>query len=218
MSSLLTNAPGWNIDVPAGTMLIRADVVMNQRPGAGGFAAIIEAKDLPETILIRGGTPDTTTDGMARVLIAKLAQEIRGNRAVVLTRNEPIGQILATAFKPFKMIRMLGNSPAAVADATRHAAVMAERVEGTRKDHFDRLLSARYEVSEHYSENQDIGTVHTALQNLLKALVGADLQKADVKRAAQKVLDASEHALKVKQREAIRSLTANDIPKATKES
>lgn len=218
MSALLTFAPGWNLDVPAGTMLIRADVVMNQRPGAGGFAAIIEAKDLPETILIRGSTPDTTTDGMHKLLVAKLAHEIKGNRAVILTRNRPTGQALATAFKAFKMVRMLGNSPAAVADATRHAAVMAERAERTQQDHFDRLQSLRYEPSEHYSENQDVGSVHSAIQNLLQVISADDLRKPEVAKAAQKVLDAEKAARDARLREALRGLTANDVPKKTKES
>lgn len=218
MSALLTFAPGWNHDVPAGTMLIRADVVMNQRPGAGGFCAIIEAKDLQETILIRGGTPDTTTEDMIRAMVSMMATEIKGNRAVIFTRSQPIGNLVATAFKPFKMVRMILNSPLAVSDATRQAHVMAERAERTNGDHYDRLLSARYEPSEHYSEAQDVVTVHTAIQNLLKAVAGADLKNPSVVKASQSVVDAAEGARVAKVREAIRGLTANDIPKATKEN
>lgn len=218
MTPLLTFAPGWNLEVPAGTLLIRADVVMNQRPGAGGFAAIIEAADLTETVLVRGGIPDGTTDDLIKMLIGRLAVEIKGNRAVVITRSPPVGRELSTVFKRFKMIRMVLNSPLAVADATRHAAVMAERAERTKEAHMDRLLSARYEPSEDHSETQDTGIVHSAIQTLLRAVSGADLSKNDVSEAAQGVLDAAEKARLVRQRQTIQSLTANDIPKMTKET
>lgn len=217
MSNLVTFAPGWNLDVPAGTLLVRADVHMNQRPGAGGFAAILEAADWKETILIRGGHPDTDTDKMIAELIRELAHEIRGNRAVVITRSKPIGQAMSQVFKPYRMIRLLGNSPLAVADATRHAAVMAERAQGTRKRQSDRLMTGRYGPNEHYSENQDVGTVHNAIQALLTAIKDDDLEKPGVLHAAQELLDAAEGAQKAQLGKALRSLTANDIGKATKE-
>jgi hypothetical protein len=217
MSNLVTHAPGWNLDVPAGTLVVRADVHMNQRPGAGGFAAILEAADWKESILIRGGHPDTTTDQMIADLVRELSHEIRGNRAVVITRSKPIGQAMSNVFKPYRMIRLLGNSPLAVADATRHAAVMAERAQGTRKEQRDRLMTARYESSEHYSENQDTATVHNAIQALLLAINDADLSKPSVVHAAQELLDAAEGAQRAKLREALGSLTANDIRKPTKE-
>src|SRR3546814_4863622 len=66
---------------------------------------------------------------MMKLLAVRLAEEIKGNRAVVITRNQLVQQKLAEVFKPFKMIRFLANSPLAVADATRNAAVMAERVQ-----------------------------------------------------------------------------------------
>lgn len=218
MSNLLTFAPGWNLDVPAGTLLVRADVHMNQRPGAGGFAAILEAADWKETILIRGGHHETTTDGMISDLIRELSHEIKGNRAVVITRSRPIGQAMSQVFKPYRMIRLLGNSPLAVADATRHAAVMAERSQITRRMHRDRLITERYGPNESYSENQDVGTVHAAIQALLLAVGDDDLTKPSVIHAAQELLDAAEGAQKAQLRQALRSLTANDIKKATKES
>lgn len=218
MNPLLTFAPGWNLEVPAGTLLIRADVVMNQRPGAGGFAAIIEAADLAETVLVRGGIPDGTTDDLIRILIGRLASEIRGNRAVVITRSPVIGRELGTIFKKFKMVRLMLNSPLAVADATRQAAVMAERAERTRETHLDRLLSSRYEPSEDHSDVQDTGIVHNAIQTLLKAVNGADIENSSVEKAAQGLLDAAETARLVRQREALRILTANDIPKKTREA
>lgn len=218
MNPLLTFAPGWNVDIPAGTMLIRADVVLNRRPGPGGFAAVIEAKDVAETIIIRGSTPDTTTDAMIAALITELAKEIRGNRAVVLTRSQPIGEAMIKAFKPFKMIRLLGYMPVAVSDATRHAAVMAERAERTGTDHFDRLLDARYERSEHYSESQDSSTVHAAIQSLVRTVSTTDLKRPEVAKAAQHVLDSAEEHRTARLKEALRGLTANDIPKPTKEN
>jgi hypothetical protein len=216
MTPLLSYAPGWNLDVPAGTLVIRCDVVMNQRPGAGGYAAILEAADMMETILLRGGIPDGTTDDLVNLLVTRLAAEIRGNRAVILTRSPIIGTMLGKVFKQYRMIRMVLNMPLAVADATRHAAVMAERSEHLREFHEDRLLSARYAPCEEHSDNQDSGLVHAALQNLLKTVSGANLNKEEVQKASQNALDAVEAARVSRLRQTLRTNTANDIPKMTK--
>lgn len=217
MSGLLTFAPGWNLKVPAGTVVVRADVVMNQRPGAGGFAAVIESSDGSETILLRGGSPDTDTDAMIIALITELAREIRGSRAVVMTRNAPIGKAVSAAFKRFKMVRMVLNAPIAVSDATRHAHVMAERAQGTNRDQLDRLLLARFEPSEEHADNQDSGAVHSAIQTLLNATAGANVNDPAVVNAAQKYMDACAAEVKAREGNLLRSLTANDVPKRTKE-
>src|SRR3546814_3005519 len=76
------------------------------------------------------------------------------------------------------MIRFLANSPLAVADATRNAAVMAERVqirttlpfhhEQFMKPHDERLLVSPFVAnSEEYNENQDVAPLQSALQHLV---------------------------------------------------
>ncbi|QAY80207.1 hypothetical protein [Sphingosinicella sp. BN140058] len=226
--SLLTFPPGWNLDIPAGTLLIRADVVMNTRPGAGGYCAIIEASDVKDLTLLRGGEPESDTEKMMRFLAVRLAEEIGGNRALVLTRGRVAQQALAEAFKPWKMIRFLGHSNAAVADATRHAAVMAERSYGRTllapghpnymKVHEERLQLARYEPNgEAYNENQDVKTVHAALQHLVSVVGFGDLKNPRVQQAAQQYLNAAENERLAHQQFAIRAITANDIPKPTRD-
>src|SRR3546814_13976560 len=64
---LLSFPPGWNLEIPAGTMLIRVDVVMSSRPGAGGYCAIIEAADLQDIIILRGGEPESDTLRMMKL-------------------------------------------------------------------------------------------------------------------------------------------------------
>lgn len=217
MNPLLTFAPGWNLKVPAGTLLIRADVVMNQRPGPGGYAAIIEAADVSETTLLRGGIPDATTDDLIRKMVWHLAREIKSNRAVIITRSPAIGNEIASIFKRFKMIRMALNSPLAVADATRHAAVMAERCDQTKESHDEQLISERFAKSEDFSEAQDTGLVHDAIQKLLDAVKQANLNNTSISSAAQELLDAAEGARLARQRQALHSLTANDVVKKTKD-
>ena len=217
MNPLLTFAPGWNLNVPAGTLLIRADVVMNQRPGPGGYAAIIEASDVSDTILLRGGIPDGTTDDLIRKMVRQLAHEIKGNRSVIITRSPAIGAELSSLFKKFKMIRMVLNSPLAVADATRHAAVMAERADQTKSTSDEQLISERFMKSEDYSEAQDAGIVHEAIQKLLDAVKGANLDNSSISAAAQEVLNTAEGARLARQKKALHSLTANDVAKKTKE-
>lgn len=216
MSDLLTNPPGWNIDVPAGTYLIRADVVMNRRPGPGGYAAIFEAKDLSETKIIRGGIPDTTTDDAIQTLIAKMADVIGANRAVIFTRNAPIHEAMATKFKPFKMIRMLGYHNHVVADATRHAAVMAERASCKRKDEFETFAIARYHRSEEYSPGQDVMTMHKAVQVIADKADLDGVSSPAVQQAMQDLLDAAEKERVSRLNEVVRSITANDIPRRIK--
>jgi hypothetical protein len=228
MSHLLSFAPGWNLDVPAGTFLVRADIVMNTRPGAGGYCAILEASDLPDIILLRGAQPATDTASLLKLLSVRLADEIGRNRAVVVVRTPLIQQQLAGVFKPYKMIRFLGNSPLAVADATRHAAVMAER--GLHRSTLgpsaaeymqpveERLLTARFQPrSEEFHEGQDSSTLHAAMNDLLGKIGVGDLSRPEVQKAAQAVLDAAEQQRIVQQQDAIRKLTANDIPRVTKE-
>lgn len=217
MSGLLTFAPGWNLKVPAGTVVVRADVVMNQRPGAGGFAAVLESSDSSETVLLRGGSPDTDTDAMIITLITELAKEIRGNRAVIMTRSPPIGKAVSAAFKRFKMVRMVLSVPMAVSDATRHAHVMAERAQGTNRDHLDRLMFSRFEPSEDHADNQDSGAVHAAIQTLLKSTSGANVNDPSVVKAAQAYMDACHAEVKARESDLLRSLTANDVPKRVKE-
>lgn len=217
MNPLLSFPPGWNLNVPAGTLLIRADVVMNQRPGPGGYAAIIEAADVSETKLLRGGIPDATTDDLIKRMVRHLAHEIKGNRAVVLTRSPAIGAEIATIFKKFKMIRMVLNSPLAVADATRHAAVMAERADQTKEVNDEQLISERYAKSEDYSEAQDTGVVHEAIQRLIDTVKDVNLNNSSVSSAAQSLLDAAEGSRLARQRQALHSLTANDVVKKTKD-
>src|SRR3546814_2168422 len=71
MSHRLSFPPGWNLEIPAGTMLIRVDVVMNSRPGAGGYCAIIEAADLQDIIILRGGEPESDTLRMMKLLAVR---------------------------------------------------------------------------------------------------------------------------------------------------
>lgn len=216
MNGLLSYHPGWTLEVPAGTLFIRADVVMNTRPGAGGYSAVLEARDMQELILLRGGEPDTSTERMIQILAVRLAQEIKGNRAVILTRNLPIQQGLADIFKRYNMIRVLGHSPMAVSDTTRHAAVMAERCQILGQRHEDRFLISRHEPNdEDFNENQDVKSVHAALQHLVKTVGVNDLNNPVVQKAAQDLLDAAERERLAIQKKAIRKLTAHDIPKAT---
>src|SRR3546814_16272016 len=88
MSHLLSFPPGWNLEIPAGTMLIRVDVVMNSRPVAGGYCAIIEAADLQVVIILRGGEPEADTLRLLKLLSVRHAEEIKGNHAVVITTNQ----------------------------------------------------------------------------------------------------------------------------------
>lgn len=216
MSDLLTNPPGWNIDVPAGTFLIRADVVMNRRPGPGGYAAIFEAKDLQETLLIRGGIPDTTTDDAIVALISRMASVIGSNRAVIFTRNAPVHEALSARFKPFRMIRMVGYHNHVVADATRHAAVMAERASLTKKEEFEEFGIARYHASEEYSPGQDVATLHKAVQTIADRADLDGVESPNVRKAIQDLLDASENERVRRLNDAVRSITANDIPRRIK--
>src|SRR3546814_19558976 len=109
MSHLLSFPPGWNLEIPAGTMLIRVDVVMNSRPGAGGYCAIIEAADLQDIIILRGGEPESDTLRLMKLLAVRLAEEIKGNSAVVINRNQLAQQKFAEVFTTFKMIRFSAN-------------------------------------------------------------------------------------------------------------
>lgn len=215
---LLSFPAGWNLDVPAGTIIARVDTVMNTRPGAGGYAAILEASDLKETILIRGGEAETDTERMLRILALRLAEEIHGNRAVIVTRSQSALQILGEIFKPYRMIRMLGHSPLTVCDATRHAHVMAERSLNRGAAHEERLLVARFEPNkEDFNENQDTKSMHSVLQHLIKMLGLKDLSNPAVQSAAQAVLTAAEREFAAHQKNAIRRMTTNDIPKPTRE-
>lgn len=215
---LLSYPSGWNLDVPAGTVLVRVDVVMNTRPGAGGFCAILEAADFKENILIRGCHPETDTERLMNILALRLAEEIQGNRAVILARTQTMLQTLGSVFKPYKMIRMLGHSPLAVCDATRHAHVMAERARNTNQFDEERLMIARFEPNkEEFSENQDTKTVHSALHHIIQRVGFADLKSKTAQKAVQDLLDAAEGELVARQRSAVRKQTANDIPKPTRE-
>jgi hypothetical protein len=215
---LLSFPIGWNLEVPAGTLLIRVDVVMNTRPGAGGYCAIIESADMKENVLIRGGEPETSTDRLMKVLAVRLAEEIRGNRAVILTRSKPMFDAMFDVFKPFKMIRLLAHSPLAVSDATRHAHVMAERSLHRGKPHEERFGISRFEVSEEeFNPNQDTNTLHAALQHLISTVGFANANSEKVREASQEVMDAAEHELSTRQKEVIRKQTSNDIPRATQE-
>lgn len=214
---LLSFPAGWNLNVPAGTFLIRVDTVMNTRPGAGGYCAILEASDQKESIIIRGGHPDTDTNHMMQIIALRLAEEIEGNRAVILTRNQPMLQKLSAVFKPYPMIRILGHSPIAVSDATRHAHVMAERTVHIRKSHYEKMLYARFEPNkEEFSENQDSASMHAALQHLVKNVGFKDLKSDAVRIAAQATIDAAETETLMFQKEVVRRQTSNDIPKPTK--
>lgn len=227
MSHLLSFPPGWNLEIPAGTMLIRVDIVMNSRPGAGGYCAIIEASDLHDIVILRGGQPETETLRMMKLLAVRLAEEIKGNRAVIITRNQLAQESIAEVFKPYKMIRFLANSPLAVADATRHAAVMAERVQIRTTLPFDhelymkpqdeRLLVSRYVAnSEEFSENQDVRPLQSAMQHLLSNVKFEALNSQRVVEASQAVLDAAETERLVNHKAVLKKITANDIPKPTK--
>lgn len=215
---LLSYPAGWDLSVPAGTLLVRIDVVMTTRPGAGGFCAIIEAADLKENIIIRSGHPDTDTERMMNALALRLAEEMQGNRAVILTRTQTMVQTLGAIFKPYKMIRMLGHSPLAVCDATRHAHVMAERARLTNEVSDDRLMIARFESSkEDFSENQDTKTVHAALRHLIHKVGFSDLKNTAVQKASQDLLNAAENELVARTRQAVRRHTVNDVAKPTNE-
>ncbi len=215
---LLSFPPGWNLKVPVGTVLVRVDVVMNTRPGAGGYAAILEAADQKESVLLRGGIPETNTEHMIKMLGIRLAEEIQGNRAVILTRSSIMYSSLSMVFKPYKLIRLLGNSPLAVADATRHAHVMAERALCREEASEERMMMARFEPSkEEFHNNQDTKTAHAALQTLLDTVGVSDLKSPSVQKAVQEVLEATENEVVAFHRDAIRQCTANDIPKPTRE-
>lgn len=228
MSSLLTFPPGWKLKIPAGTMLIRTDIVMNTRPGAGGYCALIEAADLKEIVLIRGGESETDTLRMMKLLAVRLAEEIQGNRAVIISRNQLVQESLGDVFKPYKMIRFLANSALAVADATRHAAVMAERMhqrsllpsyhENYMKSHDERHLITPQDASEEdYNENQDVKPLHAALQHLVTNVGFDSLNSKRTVDAAQAVVTASEKERLILHQHALEKITANDIPKPTQE-
>lgn len=227
MSHLLSFPAGWNLDVPAGTMVVRVDVVMNSRPGAGGYCAIIEASDLQDVVILRGGEPESETLRMMKLLAVRLAEEIQGNRAVIITRNQLAKEALAEVFKPFKMIRFLANSPLAVADATRNAAIMAERVqirtslpfdhELYMKPHDERLLVSRYiPNSEDYNDNQDVKPLQAAIQHLVSNVGFDALNSKRVVEASQAVIDAAEEERLVNHQATLKKITASDIPKPTK--
>lgn len=214
---LLTFPSGWNLNVPAGTLLIRVDVVMDTRPGAGGYCAIIEASDLMENLLIRGGEPESSTDRIIKILASRLAEEIGPNRAMILTRNEPVYQALNGIFQSFKMIRIMGHSPLAVCDATRHAHVMAERSKYLKEPHEERFYTTIFKPNkEEFSENQDVKTVHDAVQHLMTNVGLDDLKNEQVKLAVQNIFKAANDEAAAFQRESIRRQTTNDIPKSTK--
>lgn len=215
--SLFSFAPGWNLQVPAGTVLVRADVVMHRRPGAGGYCAVIEAADQKDVVVIRGGDPNSDTERMIHLLGTRLSDEIHGNRAVILTRTAPMHQRFGSYFKPFKMIRLIGHSPLAVADATRHAAVMAERSRYVEDPPFERFEISRYEINpEEHNEKQDTSTVHDALQTLLTMVSHDDLRRPSVQKAAQDFLDAVQHEHLAHHQDAISKMTAHDIPWPTR--
>lgn len=217
MSSLLSFAPGWNLKIPAGTILVRADVVMHRRPGPGGYCAIIEAPDLKDIVIIRGGEHDSNTERMIHLLATRLSEEIGGNRAVVMTRSAPMHQRFGGFFKPYKMIRLIGHSPLAVSDATRHAAVMAERSTFKTKPHSERFEIARYEINpEEHNENQDTKTVHSALQTLLNMVSFQDLRHEPVRIATQEFLDAVDREHLAYHQDTISKLTEHDIPWPTR--
>src|SRR3546814_12135295 len=99
---------------------------MNSRPGAGGYCAIIEAADLQDIIILRGGEPESDPLRMMKLLAVRLAEEIKGNLAVVITRNQLAQPKLAEVFKPVKMIRILAKPPLSVADPTHKPTGLAQ--------------------------------------------------------------------------------------------
>lgn len=216
MSHMLTFSPGWQIPMPAGTMLIRLDIAFKTRPGAGGYAMIIEASDLDEIVLIRGSQPQASTEDLVDLTLANLAKEVAKNRAVILTRNNVIAQKVSERIKPFRMLRVLGSHPLAVADATRHASVMAERADYVAQPQLERMVITRTIDPEDFDKINDAAPILRAIGTLVNATQNADLDNTKVLETANKLLSAgNESRLRMLARR-LTKLVKHDIATPTK--
>ena len=207
-----TFSPGWDIKIPAGTRLIRADIAFVRRPGPGGFCALIESSDLMSLRLIRGGMTDATTPALINELLYHLAHEIKDRRAVILVRNRIVQDHLAEKLRPYRLIRILGPMPLAVADATRNAAVMAERC-----DHIDRRDIEHFEINRRdYTDEPldktDAGPIQTSLEMVIKAIPPQSLDNPKIRERVERVLDAAHTSVKRTLSKIIQKTTAHDVP------
>lgn len=216
MSHMLTFSPGWQIPMPAGTMLIRLDIAFKTRPGPGGYAMIIEASDLEEIIMIRGSQPNATTDDLIDLTLANLAKEVSKNRAVILTRNSVIAHQISERIKPFRMLRVLGSHPLAVADATRHASIMAERADHVAQPQLERMVITRAVDPEDLDKLNDAAPLLRAIGTIVTATQGADLDDPRITSTASKMLFAgNESRLRILARR-LAKLVKHDIATTTK--
>lgn len=216
MSHLLTFSPGWTLPVPAGTMLVRLDIAFKVRPGAGGFALILEAADLDELILVRGSVPHAHTEELVACALANLASEIGANRALILTRNHFVAQQISDQLKPFRMLRILASHPLAVADATRHAAIMAERADYTTNPETERMMASRKIEPEDHDVIHDAAPILKALQTLVRNVEPDKLDDPALQEKATNLLSAANESRLRRLARKIGKIVRNDIPTTTK--
>ncbi|MBT9137338.1 MAG: hypothetical protein DDT34_02428 [Firmicutes bacterium] len=215
MSGLLSFDLGRQLNLPNGTLLIRCDSVMVERPGAGGYAIIVDGMIAGETILKVCGKAETTTDALSEDMVRTIARTIRDNRAVVITRSESTFKLLSTKFSPFKLIRLIGYNSFAVSDATRHAHVSAIKAQYTKRDFID-----EHQFSEYVGLLRDRGTAGDALKDAVRKIasntkIGSNADP-ELTNLAQELLNAMETVDKLRLQETINKLTARDIPRPVK--
>lgn len=213
---MLISNPSRAFEIPAGTILALVDIHMITRPGAGGYAALFQSSDIPGTTLIRGGDPDTDTPKIIRTLIKTMADKIAGNRAMIICRNQDLQNAISDAFAAFRMIRVLGHQDMAVAEASKHAAIMAERVTHLSRPVSDELQFHRYAKPMDRSDDaSDSRFMYKAIDTLVKLVSTQDLHNPHVAEAAQAILDAAEEERKALLRTTVQKITAHDIARPT---
>lgn len=212
MAEIVTFSLTQPLKIVPGTILIRCDTFMVERPGAGGYAIIIDGLLDKETMLITRGFANTDSETLTTHLVKLLAEQITENRAVVITRSQATWQTLSTKFQPFRLIRVLAYSAYAVADATRYAHVSAVTAQCLGHNVQDKLVIGNY-VSP--SENSDmIGKSSEAtLEAMLRhpKIPGTDNQQ--IRRMVQETFNAAEAVDVASLQKSIDLATANDIPK-----
>ena len=192
MSGLLVDTIGRDASIPANTLVILFDIAFVSRPGPGGYAAIIAEGEEAEIKVLRGALPEATTSALLAEALAKLAPEIGRKRALFVVRTPEIADLLTNRLKDFKLLRVLGNSPLAVCEATRHASVIAERTWHTRK-----AIAETFRVTaeiDQLDENalKDLGPIRVALGVAAEAITPEKLDQPKVAAKAQALLDQAQ--------------------------
>lgn len=214
MSTILTFRPGPSLPMPAGTLLVRADLVMTQMPGPGGFSIIIEAAGKAAARIISVGLPDTRTSELAHMLASEIGHVVGANRALLLVRSRHAEKLLIASFAQCKLIRIIGQSPLAVADATRLAHVAATRA----------ALKAQpwRETSDNVLVNDDeLDPASAADQQRLRDAIchlvqtdDAGLAATTFREAAQTLIDAATAADAASLERRKQMLVGRDLPRA----